>query len=75
MLYMFDRVILLSEGYMIYNGPPKTAGDYFREHGLRINNYCNPADKLCSIASYPRRILEPNITIEHLYSRCAEQLA
>ena len=24
-LYMFDRVIVMSEGYMIYSGPPDTA--------------------------------------------------
>ena len=29
LLYMFDRVILLSEGYMIYNGPPDTARQFF----------------------------------------------
>ena len=24
-LYMFDRIILMSEGYMIYSGPPENA--------------------------------------------------
>ena len=28
-LYMFDRVILMSEGYQIYNGPPKRAETFF----------------------------------------------
>ena len=26
LLFMFDRIILMSEGHMIYNGPPKQAG-------------------------------------------------
>ena len=32
--FMFDRVILLSEGYMIYNGPPKRVKEYFESFGL-----------------------------------------
>ena len=33
---LFDRIILLSEGYMIYNGPPEYAGLYFAQFGMRI---------------------------------------
>jgi ABC-type multidrug transport system ATPase subunit len=26
---MFDRIIILSEGYMVFNGPPETAYRHF----------------------------------------------
>ena len=47
----FDRVILLSEGYTVYNGPPMHIKEYFEEFGLKMGNFSNPADKLSIIAS------------------------
>ena len=32
--FRFDRVILLSEGYTIYNGPPNRVKEYFENLGL-----------------------------------------
>ena len=55
---MFDRIILLSEGYTIYNGPPKLVKEYFEKYGLTMSRYSNPADKLSIIASEPFRVLE-----------------
>ena len=66
LLYMFDRVILMSEGYMIYNGKPDTALKSFTQFGLKINNYCNPADKLLCIASNPQRSLDSKMTIKDI---------
>ena len=74
-LYMFDRVILMSEGYMIYSGPPDIARQYFTQFGMSLRSYCNPADKLCSIASHPRRSLNSDVTIEHLYTQCEKRLS
>ena len=34
LLFMFDRIILMSEGHMIYNGPPKKALNFFKQFGL-----------------------------------------
>lgn len=34
--FMFDRVILLSEGYCVYNGSPKDVRGYFSQFGLQI---------------------------------------
>ena len=62
-LFKFDRIILMSEGRMIYNGPPKEAGNFFSQFGLVLKKNCNPADKLCSIACNPRRNLYQNATI------------
>ena len=63
---MFDRIILMSEGHQIYNGPPKRAEIFFNQFGLVLNNKCNPADKLCSIACYPRKNLYQDVTILHI---------
>lgn len=56
----FDRIIVLSEGRTIYNGRPGDVRDYFCGKdsltGLPlVGHYCNPADKLISIACHPRR--------------------
>ena len=63
---MFDRVIFLSEGYTIYNGPPSGVEKFFGPHGLVMTKYSNPADKLSIIASQPRLVLNPKITIQDL---------
>ena len=60
---MFDRVIVLSEGYTIYNGPPAEVFNFFTPLGLTIAKYTNPADKLSIIASAPRKALNDKITI------------
>ena len=46
---LFDRVILLSEGFCVYNGPPAGVQDYFSAFGLKIGRFSNPADKLSVI--------------------------
>ena len=63
---LFDRVILLSEGHTVYNGPPGEVKSYFEKFGLTMRNYSNPADKLSIIASMPRTVLNKDITIEQL---------
>ena len=55
--FQFDRVILLSEGYTIFNGPPSRVKDYFCQYGLKMGRFSNPADKLSNIASEPRKTL------------------
>ena len=67
---LFDRVILLSEGYTVYNGPPQDVKPYFENYGLVMGNYSNPADKLSIIADYPRKVLNENITIQELAADC-----
>ena len=55
--FLFDRVILLSEGYMIYNGPPNLVKNYFEKLGLQMSRFSNPADKLSNIAAEPQTML------------------
>lgn len=47
----FDRCILLSDGYTIYNGSPLHIRDYFENKGFRFKKYQNLADWLLKIAS------------------------
>ncbi|KAI9092335.1 hypothetical protein K1719_027835 [Acacia pycnantha] len=49
--YMFDKVVLLSEGCPIYNGPASTALDYFSSIGFSTSMTVNPADLLLDLAN------------------------
>ena len=63
---LFDRVIVLSEGHTIYNGPPEDVKSYFEAYGLQMTKYSNPADKLSIIACLPKKTLNEDTTIEQL---------
>ncbi|CAJ1930774.1 unnamed protein product [Sphenostylis stenocarpa] len=49
--YMFDKVVLLSEGCPIYYGPASTALDYFSSAGFSTCVTVNPADLLLDLAN------------------------
>ncbi|MED6182400.1 ABC transporter G member 14, partial [Stylosanthes scabra] len=49
--YMFDKVVLLSEGSPIYYGPASTALDYFSSLGFSSSVTVNPADLLLDLAN------------------------
>lgn len=49
--HMFDKVVLLSEGHPIYNGPASTALDYFSSIGFSTSMTVNPADLLLDLAN------------------------
>ncbi|CAL0331642.1 unnamed protein product [Lupinus luteus] len=49
--YMFDKVVLLSEGCPIYYGPASTALDYFSSIGFSSCMTVNPADLLLDLAN------------------------
>ena len=69
---LFDRVIVLSEGYTIYSGPPLQVSSYFEKFGLSFSKYSNPADKLSIIASEPRSVLNSSVSIITLQQNCRE---
>ena len=69
---VFDRIIVLSEGYTVYNGPPMEVKPYFSQFGLQMSNYSNPADKLSIIASVPKTVLTKDVTIKDLAIKCKE---
>ena len=49
--YMFDKVVLLSEGCPIYYGPASTALEYFSSVGFSACVTVNPADLLLDLAN------------------------
>ena len=71
---MFDKVIVLSEGYTIYTGPPLEVRPYFEKFGLKMSNYSNPADKVSIIAAEPRATLNEEINIISLHQSCKTNL-
>ncbi|KAH7519126.1 hypothetical protein FEM48_Zijuj08G0000700 [Ziziphus jujuba var. spinosa] len=49
--HMFDKVVLLSDGSPIYNGPASAALDYFSSLGFSTSMTINPADLLLDLAN------------------------
>ncbi|XP_062022523.1 ABC transporter G family member 14 isoform X2 [Rosa rugosa] len=50
--HMFDKLVLLSEGYPIYYGPASAALEYFSSIGFSTSlPYVNPADLLLDLAN------------------------
>lgn len=56
----FDKVIVLSEGRMIYCGCPGEIRNYFEQAPFcfMMGIYSNPADKLLTLATNPRRCIK-----------------
>ncbi|KAK6925676.1 ABC transporter-like, ATP-binding domain [Dillenia turbinata] len=49
--HMFDKVVLLSEGYPIYSGPASSALEYFSSIGFSTPITVNPAEFLLDLAN------------------------
>ncbi|XP_054810535.1 ABC transporter G family member 14-like isoform X2 [Prosopis cineraria] len=49
--HMFDKVVVLSEGRCIYNGPASAAMEYFSSIGFSTSITLNPADFLLDLAN------------------------
>lgn len=53
---MFDHLILLSEGFVVYDGPPgQQSVDYFANLGFQCPDLFNPADYFLDIVSVDNR--------------------
>ena len=48
-LSRFDKIICLSKGKILYDGPPQNISGYFAQLGYPIPNLINPADYLMKI--------------------------
>ena len=70
---MFDRIICLSEGYVIYDGTPAGVINHFSRFGLKMYKYANPADKIINIASKPWSELRHGVTTLDLAQKPQEQ--
>ena len=55
--FFFDRLILMADGNIVYQGDAKASVEYFRQIQRPVPQYANPADffmKLLSI-NYPKQ--------------------
>lgn len=52
----FDRLMMLSEGYPIYNGPLSMIQTFLNEVNMRIPRFTNPADFILKIAIDPKLV-------------------
>eukprot|EP01031_Cornospumella_fuschlensis_P032511 gene32511-39307_t len=68
---MFDKLLLLSEGHVIYLGNAEDAGAYFSKRGLPLPSFFNPADYFLDILSPDARSVE----LEQVTSQRIAQLA
>lgn len=67
---LFDRVICLSEGRTIYNGPVSQIKSYFESHfDVVFPRYTNPSDYLIKLAIDPT-LVGGKLTSEALTERC-----
>lgn len=73
--FLFDKIILLSEGYLVYQGPPEKVRNYFSQFGLQMSEFTNPADKISHVSAHPRSCMNPGVTILSLNKACREQQA
>lgn len=64
---LFDRIIILSDGYTFYNDTPLNASKYLQNLGIKFGKYVNPADWLIKLANDPKAINE-DLTLEKLVS-------
>ena len=53
---LFDRVIVMSTGRTIYNGPVSNIQSYFSNLGAPLPDYTNPADYLIRVAIDPKLV-------------------
>lgn len=65
-LSCFDRIILLSEGYQIFQGTFSEITTFFEKYKVQMPKYGNPADKLITLASTPKLVLRDNATFQNL---------
>ena len=70
---MLDRIICLSEGYVIYDCSPAGVINHFSKYGLKMYKYANPVDKIINIASKPWSELRQGVTTLELAQKPQEQ--
>ena len=50
---LFDRLMVLQDGYTLYQGPVKQISNYFRDLSVSSGKYQNPADTIIKLAQVP----------------------
>lgn len=54
--HLFDRVVLLADGYTLYNGSTKNVLGWLNNFGFELKKFQNPADTLLKLAHDPTLI-------------------
>ena len=62
----FDRLILLHEGYQVYQGPVSEIQPYLASMGISMGKFMNPADFVLKLTQAPQ-LVKPGLRISHLY--------
>ena len=70
---MFDDLILLSEGRMLYSGPAFQALSYFEELGHHCPQHYNPAEFLADLISVDASTPEAQEQTRYAFSSCSTQ--
>ena len=67
---LFDRLVLLSEGHLIYSGPASTSIPYFERLGNELPQFVNPAEFLVDLVAIDTRRPELEVAsrtrVQHL---------
>ena len=63
----FDRLILLHEGHLIYQGPAKLVAEYLNNNNIPMPKFKNPADFIIRLVQNPKSVKE-DLTVKHLYN-------
>jgi ABC-type multidrug transport system ATPase subunit len=67
---LFDRVICLSDGHAIYNGPVSEIKSYMESNiGIVFPKYMNPSDYLIKLAISPY-LIHPLLNTDQLKKLC-----
>jgi len=69
--FKFDRLMLLADGHMVYNGPTKDVVAYFAKLGYKCPKYTNPAEFIMNLVkadSYISSKEEGEERLKHLVS-------
>ena len=64
---LFDNVIVLDEGYQLYNGPTSEAKEYFTKMGYSCPDRQTTADFLTAVTSPTERIKNPELVSKGVY--------
>lgn len=66
MVNLFDRIICMSDGYMIYNGERKHIAAHFNTLGVTLPRFTNPADFLIRLSIFPEQFRK-DLSLEELH--------
>eukprot|EP00347_Sterkiella_histriomuscorum_P020203 403338701 len=68
----FDRLMMLSEGHTIFNGPANNIQNFLSDFNMSIPRFTNPADFILKIAIDPK-IVNQEVTTIMIANKCKQQ--